>query len=205
MVLRNQRREPLLTSSACANDFESPQVCKPVSSRNCCAAARRKGGGCMSRWRASQSKSPTAFLIGASACPTKWWNGRDRSALAEQGWSDVHLQVTLKFGANSVIMARDLKVGPLEFWFCIARSNLPSRLNSQFAAAHAAPSPAGHHKAAVRAICSTSACLGARSSKEIISEIILPQRCAGDGVERDLAGAHHAAPYFIFGLHHSTV
>jgi len=26
MVLRNQRREPLLTSSACANDFESPQV-----------------------------------------------------------------------------------------------------------------------------------------------------------------------------------
>ncbi len=26
MVLRNQRREPLLTSSACANDYEAPQV-----------------------------------------------------------------------------------------------------------------------------------------------------------------------------------
>ena len=26
MVLRNQRREPLLTSSACANDYETPQV-----------------------------------------------------------------------------------------------------------------------------------------------------------------------------------
>lgn len=26
MVLRNQRREPLLTSSACANDYETPQA-----------------------------------------------------------------------------------------------------------------------------------------------------------------------------------
>lgn len=32
MVLRNQRREPLLTSSQCANDYETPQVCTYHSS-----------------------------------------------------------------------------------------------------------------------------------------------------------------------------